>query len=77
MYFILASVNIAVNDGVLLGGNRKAFIFMLANPVFAHTNLGKKERKEVLGFAARIILFDHGFRKHQGVSEIWDVGHAV
>ena len=33
----------------------------------AHADLSKKERKEVLALAARVILYDHGYKQIKSV----------
>ena len=52
---------------MLLRENEKALVFILANRVMAHADMSKKERKEVLALAARVILYDHGYKQIKGV----------
>ena len=59
-----------MHDRALPRENEKALIFILANRVMAHANLGPKKKKEVLELAATVVMYDHGYKQVQGVDRL-------
>ena len=48
----------------------KLLIFDMANRVTVHSNLQPKFRKKVIGLCAKVLFYDHGYKKVQGVSNL-------
>ena len=48
----------------------KLLIFEMANRVTIHSNLQSKFRKKVLALCAKVLFYDHGYKKVQGVSNL-------
>lgn len=48
----------------------KFLIFDLAQRVMAYSNLNSKMRKDVLKLSAKLIMYDHGYKKVSGISNL-------
>ena len=48
----------------------KLLIFDMANHVTVYSNLQSKFRKKVLALCAKVLFYDHGYKKVQGVSNL-------
>ena len=64
------TMEIQLHDRRNADATMRFMIFDLANRVMAKSKLSVKERTEVLGYAAAIVFYDHGYKSVRGVSNL-------